>query len=296
MNKNPVTGRTTRKGQRRNVVGGVFTGATKPYAQIISSVTKEAKTWGPLITKQVLKTAYSLTQKNPLASVRDASVLLTPLAIEHFVTQSMAENSTANYLDDAAGAWKQVLSKLEGDSIGLRTEQKAGLVVSFVKQFAVAGKFGLEKEKSREMIHSVLDSLESTQTLKSLLSKIRKQSRSASETVIQYLLDKHDEAVQTNQTNKQLPTQEVQRLRNILGIKTPLQPVHAFDHTRIAALKVGQTIRPAWANTATLAAAITRRPVNEVINKIKADRELQVQKMQNKLETSKALYERMLRK
>jgi hypothetical protein len=269
--------------------------AVNAVGRVASSVAKEANTWGPIGAKKTLQTAYAITQKNPLASIRDASVLLTPLAIEHFVKQSQENGSYPDYLNDAAGAWKQVLSRLEADSIGLRTEQKASLVVSFAKQFAVAGKFGLEKEKSLELTYSVLDSLESTSALKTLLPNIRKQSNSASVTVMQYLLDKHDTALQNNRPNDVLTTEEIQRFSKILGVKPKLQPVLAMDQSRIAATKLGQAIRPAWANTATVAAAITRRPVNEVINQVKADRDLQLRKMQSKLDSSKTLYERMNR-
>jgi predicted nuclease with TOPRIM domain len=270
-------------------------GAVNAVGRVASTVAKEANSWGPIGAKKTLQTAYAITQKNPLASVRDASVLLTPAAIEQFVIQSKKENGANNYLEDASGAWKQVLSRLDSNSIGLRDEQKAGLVTSFVKQFAVAGKFGLEKEKSREMTYSVLDSLESTNALKNLLPDIRKQSRSASETVMQYLLDKHDVALENNRPNDRLATQEIQRFSQVLGIKPKLQPVHVLDQSRISAVKLGQAVRPAWANTATLAAAITRRPMNEVINQVKVDRELQLQKMQSKLDASKALYQRMNR-
>jgi len=270
-------------------------GAVGAVGRVASSVAREASTWGPIGAKKTLQTAYAITQKNPLASVRDASVLLTPAAIEHFVIQSKDENSATNYLEDAAGVWKQVLSRLDSDSIGLRGEQKAGLVTSFVKQFAVAGKFGLENDRSHELTYSVLDSLESTHALKNLLPDIRKQSRSASEAVMQYLLDKHDAALQNNRPNDRLATQEIQRFSQILGIKPKLQPVHALDQSRIAAVKLGQAIRPAWANTAALGAVLARQPVNEVINKAKLDRNLTLQKMQSKLDASKALYQRLNR-
>lgn len=270
-------------------------GAVGAVGRVASSVAREVSTWGPIGAKKTLQTAYSITQKNPLASVRDASVLLTPAAIEHFVIQSQKENSTSNYLEEAASAWKQVLSRLDSDSIGLRDEQKAGLVTSFVKQFAVAGKFGLENDRSHELTYSALDSLESTHALKNLLPDIRKQSRSASEAVMQYLLDKHDAALQNNRPNDRLATQEIQRFSQILGIKPKLQPVHALDQSRIAAVKLGQAVRPAWANTAALGAVLARQPVNEVINKAKLDRNLTLQKMQSKLDASKALYERVNR-
>ena len=256
---------------------------------------EEVKTWGPVGAIQTVHTVYTASkEKNPLASVRDAAVRLTPAAIEHFVLQAAGETTSVR-LEGATDAWKQVLSGLNNKALKLSNQQKAGLVVDFVKQFSTLGRFKLNEEQSRQAIYSVLDSLEACDSIKAVLPEILQQSKSTSVTVMKYFLDKHDEAQQNQQSDGILPELEIERFSKLLGVKRPLQTGLAVEHSRLAAAKIHHNIRPAWASPAVLAAAVRRKPVKQAIESVKVSRDERIQQLQGRLDTSKALYERMNR-
>jgi len=235
------------------------------------------------------------SKTHPLASIREAVVRLTPAAIENFVLQPEEQPDIKRRALESIDVWKQVLGALNRDAIGLASHQKARLVVDFIKQFSSFGRFNLGEEESRQAINQVLNSIEFKTALSALLPEIRRQSKSASVTLMQYFLDRHEAAIQNNQTDGILPEEELNRFSRLLGVAKLGNVGFAGERSRLAAAKMQNSIRPAWASPSVVAAALTGRPVEQAVEQVRLYRDQRVQQLQGRLDSSRALYDRMQR-
>jgi hypothetical protein len=235
------------------------------------------------------------TRGGPLLNVREAVVDLTPAAIEKFVLQTEDRIEITLRALESTDLWGQVLNRLNSHSLGLADQQKAKLVVDFTKQFSRFGRFDLGEDDSRLAIDTVLDGLESRNFLKTLLPEIRRQSKSASVTLMQYFVDRHEAALQNNQSDGLLAAQELERFSRLLGmtqhIKTGLLP----ERSRLAAARIQNNFRPVWASPAVFAAALTGGQVGPIVENLRFSRDQRVQQLQGRLDSSQALQDRIQR-